>query len=409
MRNKISSFALRSFLSLSLLLALPAAAECPSSSGTGPALPASNGSVWYASPSGTANGFSSSSPMSLSTAISKVQPGETVILMPGSYGSVSFGKSGTSTAPITLRAQTRAATVGSGSFSAAPSDSRSSITVKLTGSKYVRVDGIYGDVSMNSIGYVEIQNIYCYSVSARCISVVHGNNVMIHDNLMQNFAAATSGETGRYHTDYGVFLYGSVSAPLNIVNVFNNYFDGTFNHMLSTKQNVFNVNVTGNTFVDCGWLCLDLGQELDNKSSGSSIDRTSKTIVVTKNVFKVVHSTYNTGRTAISIVNQADAHIEENTITNFPYPIVVTYYTSPYTLTQTGLKSIFASIKNNNFSGGQLIMRGRGYLLDSVELGGNSPISCALRSMTMSGTWSPYPETLSPPKMTYLDSSIKCQ
>src|ERR1043165_4254871 len=200
---------------------------------TTPTLPASAGSTFYASPSGGGTGASASSPLTLAGAMSKAGPGSTIIVLPGSYGAYTWpsGKNGTSTAPITLKAQTRAITITNHVPQKAATSARAKFgKISLTGTKFVRIDGVHTQsVWMSNASSIEVRNAYVFGDAPRGMSVAGSSHVMIHDSPIENFAKSPTNSLAWY-TDYGVFFY-----PGTDFDLYNNVWNGGFNHAISTK------------------------------------------------------------------------------------------------------------------------------------------------------------------------------
>jgi hypothetical protein len=408
-----------------------ATGTCPSASASPidpiatPTLPASSGTTYYASPSGSGSGTSASSPTTLMNAINKANPGDIVIALPGSYGGITVwptGKSGTASAPITLKAMNRAVTIVNHNPATIVDSQRSKINLSLNRVHDIRIDGLYGTVHGNSgnLNRIELRNNYNIGGQTHNVFMTHTDTFIIHDSLIENYEWVSDG----WLTDYGLMLYPGT----NIV-VYNNVFRGGFNHAISLKISVMDVTITGNRFINCGRHCIELGQQTDGKEPGkAAVDRTSKNILVKNNLFESTGELYNghpsvNAAYALTIYNADDVTIESNEWRNFDTAILVSSlgptYCSTYGeyLVQVPIKPDYTQLKGNRFVGATKVrIDGRGVIGDKVEIScmSGGPIAYEERNLPSFTckppglaccAWDGDPETTAAPNVVYLSGS----
>ena len=191
------------------------------------------------------------------------QPGETVIVKPGSYAPASFVRSGTATAPITLKAQ-YAATNSATSQHAVLTSSTFGVGTGLGDDDFdhVIIEGF--DTSNFSAGiqlsggadYNIIRNTFAYGNDGSGIMLYGGSyNLFEHNHLLDR--GPSDPEAGAVQ-DYGIALYGYGTR------VNHNYFFGNHNQSCSFKEQLDSTYVGYNTFEGAMITALYLGQNDDN-------------------------------------------------------------------------------------------------------------------------------------------------
>jgi hypothetical protein len=349
--------------------------------------------------------------------MTKAGPGTKIIVLPGSYGAYTWpsGKNGTASAPITLEAQTRAITIANHVPQKAAASARAKFgKISLNGTQYVRIDGVnMQSVWMSGASWIEVRNAYMFGDASRGVSVASTNHVMLHDNLLENFTKSPTNSLA-WFTDYGMFFY-----PGTDFDVYNNVWNGGFNHAISTKTSTKDLLITGNYFYNCGRHCIELGQQTD----GNSTDRTSQNIQIRKNLFSMTDSHYVNAAYQITIYNADDVTVDDNEFRNFnTSSILISMLESVYCsskgekLSNVGIKPNYTKLSKLRFVGGKPLIKitTRGISGDKVEFADITGTTCDVLSGIPGGVpgpcgWAPgFPETTSPPTLTYLDSSIHC-
>jgi Right handed beta helix region/Peptide methionine sulfoxide reductase len=286
----------------------------------------------YVSPSGSdSNSGTQSAPFrTIQKAVSVAAAGDTIIVRPGAYSAATIsGKSGTVSAPITLKAEFPATAVSA--------ESRSTLTgggsgygIYISGAlTYWIIDGfevsnfrggLYLDTGPNS---VIIRNNIFRSNTGVGVSCWKCDAITIEQNQFLD-PGPSYPTLNDAIMDYGVNFYHSTGNR-----IVNNYFFGKFNHDISLKNNVFDTLIAYNTFEGCMYQCIELGQEPDNTSEG---DLTSARATVEYNLFRDAvdarSGAYYRARDGVFISNIEDATVRNNFFENiFTYPIRVGYET----------------------------------------------------------------------------------
>lgn len=191
------------------------------------------------SPRGTINVSSSGE---LSAALNAARPGDHIVLASGNYNFPEIKKGGTADAPVVIRAETPATEGGNSE--------------------------IMGGVSINASNIV-LDGFHFQDASFNAVGVFESANVQICRNAIRNSR----------NQDYGVRIHESTGVVVS-----GNHFEGSFNHGISMKNRVGGVSITNNRFVDCGTMCLDIGQTQDGHLGIT--DNTSKVAIIEGNTFE---------------------------------------------------------------------------------------------------------------------------
>ena len=393
-------------------------------------LPESTGATIYVSPSGGGDGSTPSTPTTLADGVRRAGAGTTIQMAPGDYGSFSWpeGKNGSAEDPITLRAEHRAVTIQNLEPVEVASNLRSDVDVSLSVKgkifENIRIDGVYGKIWTGAVRNFEIRNSHAFEHRGRNFSIVgtvgnESENVAIHDSFIEAYRVNPDLPTRAFWTDYGVFLY-----PSRGVRIYRNVFRGGFNHAISLKQNVHDVTIENNKFVDCGRHCVELGQTTDGKKAGGpEVDRTSSDVVVRGNVFVAEGTVADLGIDVL-IDNADDVRVVENRFDSKGNAIRVGGLTEIPTYCRTSGEYLVQTephipddvlIADNHFDGAQRVsIEGRGSPGDTVVMSGFTGVtpSCSVISLEMpSGSgcnaWASPPDR-SPPTVTIEDDSIRC-
>ncbi len=361
------------------------------------------GTVWkqgagptiYVSPSGGGNGNSISSPTSVSAALQRVAPGNTIQFAPGIYPGFAIPKSGTASAPIFFKAQNPAVTVNNvrtGAVSLVPDSQASFIGSISTGKSpqhYIVVDGFRTKHSGG--GLININKGSSHILTRRfhlnepCLGTA--NNIKgaqyigfiggyLTSMASSDSCPASSKRKGGNRLGYGIVNFGSEEVEIR-----GNVFKGATNHFDSTKEDIFGgVYYISNYFEGCGNVCLHVGQNTDYSDYGDG-DATSKNAVIKNNVF--VHKRYPTKdlSTGISLQNFEHITVENNTFSGFSTPIRVDYLSgneryikkaSPWRLQHKGVTPKDILIKENSINGGTILLQSRGTTDDIYTLQNNT-------------------------------------
>lgn len=245
------------------------------------------------------------------TALGRVNPGETIILEPGSYGNLTINRGGVSGRPVYIAARYPAVN----KFAMPEAGERSGVAELAVDASNLTVCGLFFEaggvdsirskrVSINNVSYV--QNYFNTGIKSaegveNSIAVDKGGiNLLVQSNYFN--ATRNTGSA----LDYGMLLY-----DLNGVVIRSNVFDGVFNRPISTKENNSNVTIEGNVFRGCGQACLQLGQQPDYDEK----DLTGDAVTVKNNTFIEAYSLHPQSRYRLGIVlrNQQKITITNNT------------------------------------------------------------------------------------------------
>lgn len=339
-------------------------------------------------------------PATLSATIGAANPGDTVILAPGNYATITISKSGTAAAPIFIKAENPAvvtnATNGTAVFASAAERSNFIGRMTITGSNLV-IDGMYFDPAVGNRG-IDFTNAATANVLVRRshfeeedfygVYVWHSGSVRTrHLGFVANFfrnMVVISGNTAKM--DYGIAAHDTED-----LEAINNVFDGVFNHSMSLKENNVNTKIINNYFKGCGQKCLDIGQSQDGE--GNVIDLTGIDALIQGNKFESAYSTLGTsyGRVAAHLRNIRNIQFISNTFVNnkFSSPVQVNFVRQGGALLDNvhslGLGQhgpVYDDgmvIRGNNFNGGTISLTGRGRgALDVIQLTGNTNLGTTL-------------------------------
>ena len=169
-----------------VITANTATASSPSSSTSAPQVNCS----LYASPSGSGSTCSSGSPCSLDTANGRVQAGNTLCLMPGTYlrSSTFYPHGGSASAYVTYAGSTGTAT------DVSIRQSSQGDIIDTNGANYINfqdfsVDGVdtnyYGGLVVNNNSHhVTVRNVYAHDTGETGIYAFHADYVTFDHNLV---------------------------------------------------------------------------------------------------------------------------------------------------------------------------------------------------------------------------------
>ncbi|WP_084506338.1 right-handed parallel beta-helix repeat-containing protein [Geminicoccus roseus] len=249
----------------------------------------------FASPAGTGSGASLEAPAALNTLLSSLQPGDRVLLLPGSYPSAKVVAKGTSAAPIRIEALHPVVTGPGLKLAATDRAVFRNTELKVTGSAFLRVQGIDFEVEPDQSGngltvrgshdLAFVQNrFFQQSNTGLLLNGQPGadiRQVLVENNVFQNMIVeGEAGGIGAVRMDYGLRVHGGDTLVIR-----GNLFEGYFNHSLSLKEKTANVVIEKNRFELCGLVCIEGGQEPDTAHADVVTERTIANIVVADNSF----------------------------------------------------------------------------------------------------------------------------
>lgn len=315
--------------------------------------PAPTGTFTVAATGNDANPGSAAQPFrTIQQALDVAQPGNTVIVRPGSYTAAHFVRSGTAAAPIILRAEFPATTSAVGSRSVLLGNGTSN-GLSVPSLSFLVIDGF--EIATFDVGI---------SISGSSANILVTHTILRSNNSVGVQCASCSDSRfegnafldpgGAFPAaatqDYGLNFYsGSGNA------VVGNYFFGKHNQSLSLKHKVGQTTIADNTFEGCMYTCLYLGQNDDNY--GGTGDLTSWDVTVERNVFRDAvdagSGAYYRTVDAIVVRNVADATIRNNIIENASGSSIYVAGCSE-SCTQFGRSPIRATLTGN------LIVHGKG-------------------------------------------------
>ena len=239
-------------------------------------------------------------------ALNLAQPGQTVIVMPGTYQPATFVRSGSTNAAITLIAPSGATLVGA-------DGTGTGLTVP--GLHDIVIDGF--DISNFETG-ISLDTVYNLVLRNNTLQSNTGVGIQgwkVTDSLFEYNKFLDPGppypDLADAVQDYGLNFYYSAH-----VTVTNNYFFGKHNQALSFKRQNETAYVAYNTFAGCMYTCLFLGQN-DDDANG---DMTSLDLLAEHNTISdaVDPSTgvYYRVSIGIRIRNVYGATVRNNTISH---------------------------------------------------------------------------------------------
>ncbi len=390
-------------------------------------LPESAGRIIYASDAGQGDGIARETAASLEEAVWMATPGDSIVLLPGNYGELSWPpeKSGTESDPITIRAEHPAVQIAGDApdLVATPVEPGlvSTLSLKLKEAHHVRIDGIFGRIEVHKGSHIELVNNHHLGNDGQNIELAGSTDVSVHGSLIENFELRP-GYAESWLTDYGAANYYQQRVAYH-----NNVFNGGFNHAISLKTNNSDITISCNRFNNCGRRCIELGQQTDGRLPGDEpTDRTSERVLVKRNLFEMTDETYVNADYPVMIMNADDVVLEENRFTGpFAHSILLSNYWEPTycsstgeLMSQVGVQPNFVRIADNHFEGSTKIrITGRGVAGDTVEIGkvSGGPVSCEVMDLapitcdTACCAWDPAPASEHPPDISLLDDSIDCR
>lgn len=283
---------------------------------------------YFVSSSGSdTNSGSSTSPFkTIQKGVSIAKAGDIITVRPGVYAAATMNVSGSSSAPITLRAQYPAISN--------PEASRSRIVGGGSG-KGLSVNGAYWIIDgfeitkfgtgigleSNANRPVVRQNVI-HNNSGQGVQCWKCNYSLIEKNHFLD-PGPPYPDLGNAVMDYGVNFYVSTGNK-----VLNNYFFGKFNHDISIKYLVRDTLIAYNTFEGCMLQCIELGQTPDIAEEGG--DKTSHNAIVEYNIFRdavdAKTGAFYRHHNSININNIVNVIIRSNFFeNNTGYPIKTLY------------------------------------------------------------------------------------
>jgi hypothetical protein len=284
-----------------------------------------SGATYSVAPEGDdGNDGSSSHPWAtIQRGLREAQPGDTIVVEPGSYAAASFVRGGTTGAPITLKADGVVKLAGNGTGAG----------LLVSGISYVVIDGF--DITNFQFG-IELDDVTDVTVTGNTlrsnqsvgIQTVRSSRVHVVQNRLLDPATPYPGPAVQ---DYGVNFYQSDHVDAN-----DHYFSG--DQALSFKRLVSGSTATGNVFEGCMYVCIYVGQNDDDQYG----DQTSTSITVTNNRARAVAGYRCSQPFAVRNVNSAI--VENNIIDPSCLDRSVTVVPSPQL---SGLAAGNNTIRNN--------------------------------------------------------------
>ena len=240
-----------------------------------------------------------------------------------------------------------------------------------------------------------------------------------HDALYMDKSSnikLTNNKVIHRNSDYGFRIHRSKG-----ITIANNHFEGHFNHAVSGKELIENMQVTNNTFVDCGLGCIDAGQTPDGTLA---TEQTSTRIEIANNRFegRKVSGGKSFRGIGIKIKNVVETVVKNNKFTgSWNYPIQTSFGS-----VGSGNKSKLGHygskhpkkilMQGNDFGkGGNLDLAGRGRgSSDTFEVRSNKgSVSCTVGTMQTHGSsinnqinWGTV--NRSKPRLNQSGNSFKC-
>ncbi len=342
-------------------------------------------------------------PSNFATILAQADPGDTIVLRPGSYEPLTVSVSGSATAPIFIKAKVPAVTsvnAVEGSVVLAEPQERSSFlgTMRVTGSN-LSIEGLYFGPLAGGHGididdadsllfrfnhFEELDHIGIYAYSTQ--RGAH-KNIGVIDNYFRNMTPAPPGNSVKM--DYGVGVYAT-----DDFEAIGNFFDGIFNHSISLKSKNFRSKILRNYFKGCGQKCLHVGQETDGESGQTDV--TGSDALIQGNRFVSAYRQFDAshGTTAVHLQNLGNIKFLDNTFLNAWGNTVTSHFVvngghllenvSPGGLGQRGpVYNEGLEVRNNRFNGGAITFSGRGRgALDVVNVRDNTgTATCAIKPL----------------------------
>ncbi|GIW68289.1 MAG: hypothetical protein KatS3mg099_237 [Candidatus Parcubacteria bacterium] len=261
------------------------------------------GRVFYASPTGGGNGQRPENPGRAQTLMDFLEPGDTLVLLPGTYGSLTLTRSGTEEKPIYIVAQNPAVISlnNDGTGVTIPTSKQSIVArgVRILGN-YVVLDGIATprDQAPDGLVFVDsgyhhilVRNVFfnnsCVGLAVSLKPPTH--HIGFFHNYWEATDATPPGGCDSSGGKYNRNGYGLAAFDTDFLEVRGNVFNGLFNHQISLKNRNEGVVIADNIFRGCGHTCLDLGQALDGQQPYLK-DATAPSAFITNNRFILDYS-----------------------------------------------------------------------------------------------------------------------
>jgi hypothetical protein len=246
--------------------------------------------TFYADPAGTGAGRNRASPRALDELLPTIEPGDRVILLPGTYPSTRITLKGSAERPIWLEAEHPAVgpgltteTIGRALFQNSGLD--------VTESAYLHIEGLAFEVEENRFSngitvtkshHLALRRNYFFQqTNTGLLLASRVGQVLVEDNVFRNMLVGReAGGIGGIRTDYGLRVHRTRDLVVR-----GNLFDGYFNHSLSLKEKIRDVRIEDNLFRICGYVCIEGGQEPDSAHGGTRTDRTIADVTIANNRF----------------------------------------------------------------------------------------------------------------------------
>ncbi|MBI2442403.1 MAG: right-handed parallel beta-helix repeat-containing protein [Candidatus Levybacteria bacterium] len=394
---------------------------------------AATGQTFYVSPSGndTNPGTESQPFKTIQKGINVTKAGDVVIVKKGTYvpdGDYvarhiplsGLGANGTSTAPITIKAEFPATEVGplNRTILKGPGTEPGPKGFYLSGSQYIIIEGFeitqtyLGILTVNASNNIFRKNIFTLNTMAG-VNLHQSNNNRIEYN---QFLDPGSSATGIGYQDYGV----AIGENANNNKTTHNYFFGRSHQTVSIKYASTDNYIAYNVFDGCMLTCVYLGQEDDKPGK----DNTSSDITVEYNAFRdATDATYGYYRlrTPIAVRNTKNASIRYNYIENMYFAAIAFLpcyeSTTPKCGAALGIKPTGAMIIGNTIVNRNPTQKwaafeiiGRGYNGDIVELYNNTVYNNSRVLSVSNGPTSPeflaIAETTAPPSVIITNNNF---
>ena len=228
----------------------------------------------------------------------------------------------------------------------------------------------------------------CY---VRSIIPVRIGALIVEDMIFNGVATNYGGDY-----DYGLEIH-----IVESVRIANNLFQGTYNHDISTKENVGLTEVIDNLFVRCRRHCVEVGQN----GNVASRPQQSGTMIIRGNRFvsPVLHAITQRSNSLMIVEDNSFYDVGAQSIQNWPYWQHYDYGQpggpEALMLPEGPLRTI---VRNNDFEGSNsLRFEGRGIEDDSVLIEANSGSFNCFRLPLAAETAAAHEqvETLQPPRL----------
>lgn len=318
--------------------------------------------------------------------LASAHPGDTIILKPGNYGTLTVDKGGATGNPIHIAAMNLAVDAD-----IHPDlHDTSNVGLLTMQASNVTVCGIlFDDTAYKSIRHAAPANNVAYMYNyfktkvhnemavEMSIDTWSGGTGLIIEN---NYFNATRNNT--YSQDYGVGVFN-----YNNVYIRNNIFNGVFNHAVSLKRSVENAYIEDNTFRGCGQVCIHVGQTQDFTGEEHN---TGGQVTIKGNKFIEDYTTHpqSANRKGMVLRNQEDIIVRDNTFQGAWTRTIATDFDGRGGLEELkgrklGIwnnKQEHILIEGNRFSNAKLDFSGRGTgRKDHINLHGNAgAFSCSV-------------------------------